>query len=106
MKEIVESLTAVSSIDAMIREETNYGELKKHVVSCAILLTSNLSYEERLEVLKAASKKKGDGEYSRFYLSFGVEAILASHSCDFDVDVKVYSYDPSINLSKYFKCYI
>lgn len=94
-KEIVDSLIAISSIDAAVRDEENYAQLKEYIVEFSRMLTPNLSYKERFEALKTASKKKNSDEYSRFYLSFGVEAILANHSCDFDVDVRVYSYDPS-----------
>jgi hypothetical protein len=97
-KEILDSLIAVSSIDAAVRDEENYTQLKEYIVAFSRMLTPNLSHKERFEVLKAASKKKDVDEYSRFYLSFGVEVILANHSCDFDIDVNVYSYDPSVLL--------
>lgn len=95
MENIVKSLEVVSAIDAAIREEENYGELKKYVVAFSRLLSDSLSYEERFHALKAASRKKDSDEYSRFYLSFGVEAILHQNECVFNITVDVYSYDPS-----------
>ena len=98
MENIVKSLQVVSAIDAAIREEENYGELKKYVVSFSRMLSNNLSYKERFAALKAASKKKDSDDFSRFYLSFGVEAIFHQSDCDFNVVVDIYSYDPSILL--------
>lgn len=96
--ETIVSLESVAAVDAAVRDESNYNELKTFIVSFARLLSHNLSYEERHDALKAASKKKDSDEYSRFYLSFGVEAILAEMGCDFNITCPVYCYSPSEHL--------
>jgi hypothetical protein len=79
--ETVVSLESVAAVDAAVRSESNYNELKTFIVSFARLLSNDLGYEERHAALKAASKKKDSAAI--YAIVIGIFLIIYSATSTF-----------------------
>ena len=97
-RNIFEAMKYVANINSglLFYDQEVYGQLKPYIVAFVRLFSYDISYEDRYELLKKASIiNDKTGDRSRFYLGFGVEAILASlNGKDFETKDRLYSFKP------------
>lgn len=95
---IFEAMKYVANISSglLYYDKESYGQMKPYMVAFVRLFSRDISYEDRYELLKSVSviNDKTD-DRSRFYLGFGVEAILTSlNGKDFETKDRLYSFKP------------
>ena len=99
---VYEAMKYVANISSglLFYDKKTYGQLKPYIVAFVRLFSHDISYEDRYELLKSASVVNDKtGDRSRFYLGFGVEAILASlNGKDFETKDRLYSFKPMKNI--------
>lgn len=77
----------------MATESENISDMKEYIVDFVRTLTSNMGYVERYDLVKEVSER-GDGTRTKFYLSFGVEAVMSElQNNDPVVYEEVFAYD-------------
>lgn len=95
---VFEAMKYVANISSglLYYDKESYGQMKPYIVAFTRLFSHDISYEDRYELLKSASViNDKTGDRTRFYLGFGVEAILASlNGKDFETKDRLYSFKP------------
>jgi len=93
-KKTIESCQYIAKINSgiLFNDSDSYTQLKEYIVGFVRNLTRDLSYEERFDLVEMISSLK-NGEKSRFYLGFGVEAIMtALGDKNYHLREKLYSF--------------